>query len=252
MTSPPPINAITCGDCLPLMRAMPAESVDIVVTSPPYNIMNTTGGGLKLIKYSRRASNWRSTQLKAGYPESDDNMPHAEYVRWQRRCLKQMMRLLKPTGAIFYNHKWRPQAGLLQDRSDILRGLPVRQIIIWHRTGGFNINTSHFVPSYEVIYMIAKPKFKLTNHAMLWGDVWRIDQCRSHWHPAPFPPELAQRCISSTATKNPVILDPFVGSGTTAAAAKALGKPFYGFDKAKEYCRRAQLLVDQTTPPLAL
>ena len=53
-------------------------------------------------------------------------MPHAEYVEWQRACLGEMLRLIPSTGAIFYNHKWRPQKGLLQDRADIMAGFPVR------------------------------------------------------------------------------------------------------------------------------
>jgi superfamily II DNA or RNA helicase len=58
-------------------------------------------------------------------------MPHEQYVEWQRKSLAEMMRLLKGNGAIFYNHKWRVQRGLLQDRADIVNGFPVRQIIIW-------------------------------------------------------------------------------------------------------------------------
>ncbi len=67
-------------------------------------------------------------------------MPHDEYVAWQRACLSECMRVIKDDGAIFYNHKWRVQAGLLQDRSDIVAGFPVRQIIIWKRKGGINFN----------------------------------------------------------------------------------------------------------------
>ena len=57
-------------------------------------------------------------------------MPHSAYVGWQCRCLAEMMRLLRPGGAIFYNHKWRVQKVLLQDRQDIVAGFPVRQVII--------------------------------------------------------------------------------------------------------------------------
>lgn len=63
-------------------------------------------------------------------------MPHEEYAAWQRRCLTEMYRIIKDDGAIFYNHKWRVQGGLLQDRQDIVSGFPVRQIIIWRRKGG--------------------------------------------------------------------------------------------------------------------
>ena len=90
-------------------------------------------------------------------------MPHHEYVTWQKKCLSEAMRILRDDGAIFYNHKWRVQAGLMQDRADIVNDFPIRQIIIWKRAGGFNFNPGYFVPTYEVIYLIAKPKFKLAS-----------------------------------------------------------------------------------------
>ncbi len=63
-------------------------------------------------------------------------------------ALMAKMRVLREDGAIFYNHKWRVQAGLLQDRSEIVAGFPVRQIIIWKRDGGINFNRGYFLPTY--------------------------------------------------------------------------------------------------------
>ena len=181
------------GDCLVLMSQMPVGSVDLIVTSPPYNIKNSTGNGLK----DGRGGKWENAELVKGYREHNDAMPHAEYVEWQRNCLHTMMRVLREDGAIFYNHKWRVQNGLLQDRADIVEGFPVRQIIIWQRSGGINFNPGYFLPTYEVIYLIAKPDFRLAPKANARGDVWRIPQELRNPHPAPFPVELAQRCISS-------------------------------------------------------
>jgi len=148
------------------------------------------------------------------------------------------MRLLREDGAIFYNHKTRVQAGLLQDRYDILDEFPVRQCIIWQRDGGINFNPGYFLPTYEVIYLICKPKFKLAPKANALGDVWRIPQeSKDNKHPAPFPVELAQRCISSTNAQ--VILDPFMGSGSTALAAEALGRDWIGIDISKDYIKLA-------------
>ena len=144
-------------------------------------------------------------------------MPHEEYVEWQRECLTEMLRLLPEHGAIFYNHKWRVQAGLLQDRQDIVHGFPLRQIIIWKRSGGLNFNAGYFLPTYEVIYLIAKPKFKLLPRANACGDIWEIPQELKNEHSAPFPVALIDRIISSTPAK--IILDPFIGSGTTAISA---------------------------------
>ncbi len=73
-------------------------------------------------------------------------MPHEEYVTWQHHCLSAMMRVLKEDGAILYNHKWRIQGDLIQDRHDIVDGFPVRQIIIWQRADGINFNSGYFLP----------------------------------------------------------------------------------------------------------
>ncbi len=228
------INKIICGDCIKVMQKMPDKSINLVVTSPPYNLKNSTGNGMK----DGRGGKWANAALQKGYSNHDDCMPHDKYVSWQRKCLEEMMRLLKDEGAIFYNHKWRVQNGLLQDRQDIVSGFPVRQIIIWHRNGGINFNKGYFLPTYEVIYLIAKKKFKLAPKANAHGDVWEFGQELNNPHPAPFPVDLIERIISSTTAN--IILDPFMGSGTTAIAAKKLGREYIGIDISPEYCQMAE------------
>ena len=208
------VNKIICGDCLSVMKQMPDECLDLVVTSPPYNLKNSTGNGMK----DGRGGKWKNAALVNGYSHHNDNMPHEEYVQWQRDCLWEMFRLIKNDGAIFYNHKWRVQGGLLQDRQDIVSEFPVRQIIIWRRKGGINFNPGYFLPTYEVIYLIAKPEFKLAPKANAYGDIWEFTQEMNNIHPAPFPVALINRIISSTLAQ--LILDPFSGSGTTANGLK--------------------------------
>lgn len=149
-----------------------------------------------------------------------------------------MIRLLADNGAIFYNHKWRVQNGLIQDRREITDGFPVRQIIIWKRKGGINFNPGYFLPTYEVIYLIAKPEFKLAPHANACGDVWEFGQELKNWHPAPFPLPLIERIIGSTNSS--IILDPFMGSGTTALAARRLKRNYIGIEISSEYCEKAK------------
>ncbi len=232
------MNKIHAGDCLEVMHKMPDQSIDAIVTSPPYNLKQSTGNGMK----NGNGGKWPKADLIKGYDGHNDCMPHNKYVAWQRECLTAMMRLLKPTGAIFYNHKWRVQGGLLQDRSDILEGFPVRQIIIWRRNGGINFNPGYFLPTYEVIYLIANPDFRLAPKANALGDVWQISQESNNPHPAPFPIELAQRCIESTTGQ--VIMDPFMGSGTTALAAEAEGRDWIGIENSHAYCRLAKGRID--------
>ena len=130
------------------------------------------------------------------------------------------------------------QGGLLQDRNDIVTGFPVRQIIIWRRKGGINFNAGYFLPTYEVIYMITKKEFKLSKGANSYGDVWEFTQEMKNEHPAPYPIALIERIIKSTNAN--IILDPFMGSGTTAIASKKLGRQFIGIEISKSYCEMAK------------
>jgi len=228
------LNKFICGNTVDIMKQIPDGSIDLIVTSPPYNLKNSTGNGMKY----GRGGKWSNAALINGYSHYNDNMPHDEYAAWQRKCLSEMLRIIPENGAVFYNHKWRVQAGLLQDRNDIVSDFPVRQIIIWRRKGGINFNPGYFLPTYEVIYLIAKPKFRLVQKANAHGDVWEFGQESKNKHPAPFPVDLIERVISSTDAKT--ILDPFMGSGTTALAAKNLNRKFVGIDISPEYCEMAQ------------
>lgn len=232
------INTIICGDCVSEMKKLPSASIDLVVTSPPYNLKNSTGNGMKPCTKSGK---WAGAALQNGYSHYDDCMPHEKYVAWQRECLQEMFRLIKDDGAIFYNHKWRVQNGLLQDRQDIVSGFPVRQIIIWRRKGGINFNPGYFLPTYEVIYLIAKPNFKLVPKSNSVGDVWEFGQELKNEHPAPFPVALIDRIISSTDAE--IILDPFMGSGTTAISALNCNRSYIGIELSPIYCEMAEMRI---------
>jgi modification methylase len=234
------LNKIICGDSLNVMRQMPSKCLDLVITSPPYNLKNSTGNGMKPCTTSGK---WASAALQNGYSHYDDNMPHDKYAEWQYNCLKEMYRLIKDDGAIFYNHKWRVQNGLIQDRSDIIRNMPVRQIIIWRRKGGINFNPGYFLPTYEVIYLIAKPEFKLLPKASSFGDVWEFTQEMKNDHPAPFPVALIDRIVSSTSAQT--ILDPFMGSGTTAIVAMGLKRNYIGIELSPIYCEMAENRIEK-------
>ena len=234
------MNRIIQGDTLECMRKLPDGAFDLVITSPPYNLKNSTGNGMK----DGRGGKWSNAALINGYSHYNDNMPHDEYVAWQRDCLSEMLRLTSEEGAVFYNHKWRVQDGLLQDRQDIVVGFPVRQIIIWKRAGGINFNSGYYLPTYEVIYLIAKPKFKLAKGANSFGDIWTFNQEMKNDHPAPFPLAMIERIILSTNGKS--VFDPFMGSGTTAVAAKKLGREYFGVELSPEYVSASEKRLSET------
>ena len=234
-------NKIICGDSIEVMKTMPSESLDLVITSPPYNLAIQKTSNKKTTDGWK--GKWNNSKLQSsGYDAHSDYMPEPKYISWQKNVLAECFRLIKDTGAIFYNHKWRVQKGIYQQRPEIIEGLPLRQIIIWKKKGGINFNEGYFLPTFEVLYLIAKPNFKLAPTINRYGDVWDIMQEKRSWHPAPFPMELAERCVKSTTGS--LILDPFVGSGTVPAACKKNGKDYVGIDLSANYCEKAQERVN--------
>lgn len=233
------IDKIICGDCLEVMKNFPDESVDVVITSPPYNLLNSTGNGLKK---NTNCGKWKNAAIKNGYAEYDDNLPYDEYISWQKKCVAEMFRIIKNDGAIFYNNKNRVQNGLLEDRGEILKDFPLRQIIIWKRSGAINFNAGYFLPTTEQIYLICKKNFKLAKGANKNTDVWEVTQEMKNPHPAPFPEKLIDIIVSSTTGK--IILDPFAGSGTTAISAKKFDRNFILIEKSFKYCEMAKKRID--------
>lgn len=245
------LDAIHNVDALALLKGLPDGSVDIVVTSPPYNLRNSTGNGLKA---QNNKGLWTNQPMRHGYGgEYSDDLPNDVYIAWQRECLDEMMRVLKPTGAIFYNHKWRVQDGLLQRLADeitaIEPALPVRQIIIWKRSGGINFNKQYFLPSYEVIYLIAKPGFELQPGGNAYMDAWDIRPSENKKHPNSFPALLVERCLLAASSSGDIVLDPFAGIGTVATVARALGRHSIGCDINAGYVAEAnRALAHRYTP----
>jgi site-specific DNA-methyltransferase (adenine-specific) len=228
------------GDCMETMREMPAATFDLVFTSPPYNLGVSTGGG-----FPQRGGIWTgSPSLARGYGEHDDAMPVAAYIEWQQEVLRDCWRLIKPTGAIYYQHKPRVQAGELQTPLALIPGgIPVRQIIIWDRGNGMNFAPTHYVPMHEWIVILAGPDFRLKNSG--YGDVWRARPVTSNPHPAPFPQILVDKAIDSTGATS--ILDPFCGSGTSLRAAKDAGITGVGIELTAAYCELAARRLVQDT-----
>ena len=233
------LNTVINGDCLEIMKKLPDKSIDAIITSPPYNLLNSTGNGLKK---NTRSGKWANAAIKDGYKDYDDNMPYNEYICWQKKCIAEMYRLIKDDGVIFYNNKNRVQAGLLQDRSVIVKDFPLRQIITWKRSGAINFNPGYFLPTTEQIYMICNKKFKLAKGANKFTDVWEITQEMKNPHPAPFPESLIDRIISSIDAQ--IILDPFGGSGTTGVCAKKFARKFILIEKSELYCRMAKARIE--------
>lgn len=210
------------ADC---REILPSVTADLVFTSPPFNLGRQSGA---------------FANMRDGYLSHSDAMPDAEYVAWQIETLSALWRIVAPSGAIFYNHK-----PLIRDGEVRLptRYIPaealLRQVIVWDRRVGMNWSPSHFCPQHEWILLLAHREFRLLDRgSSAPGDVWSFPISQeAEGHPCAFPATLPTTAIAATDAS--VVLDPFMGSGTTLYAAKALNRRAIGIEIEERYCELA-------------
>lgn len=212
-------------DCLEWMRTQPSNSIDTIVTSPPYN--------KKGVREGRRTCEniWRGSNVDYGV--YDDNMPEADYQAWQIAIIDECHRIIKPTGSIFYQHKIRnwarqgyhPMTWISQSQAQFY------QEIVWHRKNTPAIDARYLFNTTERIYWLCKDKpavYKNQVPSEYRSDVWVMLADKNNDHPAPFPVELAENCILLTTQRGDSVYDPFAGSGTTLLAAEQNGRNSLG------------------------
>ena len=231
------------GDCVEVLPTL--ADVDLVFTSPPYNLGKPPVGN----RSGMHTGSLAARDLAGGYNGCADALDHDEYDAWQTEVLSLCWSALSESGAIFYNHKPRPMSGRLKLPLEYGAGLPLRQILVWDRQTGMNFSTSHFLPKCEWIVIYAKPDWRLVSRsASQVGDVWSIPPETAGDHPAPFPVQLPARAIAATAPT--LVLDPFAGSGTTLRAAKDHGVRAIGIEQSERYCELIVHRLAQEVLPL--
>lgn len=274
-----PLNGqILSGDCLEGMRRLSPQSVDVIVTSPPYNIGKI-------------------------YRTHNDNLPYDEYLDWMEEIADASFRVLKDDGSFFLNiggkpkDPWVPFDVLQRFRSSY----QLQNVIHWVKSiaiekenvGNYDaikgdvavghyqpVNSERFLSQcHEHIFHFTKKgsvkldklavgvKYQDKSNIDRWqkatgdlrdrGNVWFIPYKTirtSRPHPTSFPKELPEMCIQLHGIeKDMVVLDPFMGIGNTALACIHLGVEFLGFEIDPEYracalerCRAAQIEKDRT------
>lgn len=239
-----------CREVLPLLAP-----VDIVVTSPPYNLGGAPWARLGHWKPGNASGSGGRAKWKAGasgdgveYGKHEDALPWPEYVAWQQEIIGLLWDRLTPTGAIFYNHKPRVIGTRLWTPQELIPPhVETRQIVMWARPGGMNYNATAFVPTHEWVMVLAKPDFRLKSRGVSGlGDVWQMKPDRND-HPAPFPLDLPAKVMEATA--GGTVLDPFMGSGTTGIAAVRADRAFTGVEIEPKFfdmaCRRIEAEASQ-------
>jgi modification methylase len=244
------------GDCLQLLPTLEPGSVDLVVTSPPYNQLGSrigSGSGSGRMKGDR----WIAKVAARGYA---DDMPEPEYREWLSAVAAALAVVVRPGGSFFFNHKVRYRDGEMLHPLDYVRDWPgwaIRQEVIWDRGSGFAFNSGIFAPSDERLYWLVKPggKWAWNAGASSMFTVWRVQPNNTakgsiDGHPCPYPLEIPARCIDAVTSPGDLVLDPFGGSGTTAVAAMKAGRRCVLIEKDPRYIPTIRRRVAEARTPL--
>lgn len=233
------------GDNRETLKTIADDSVDTIITSPPYN--------LKGFRASRGARNlpvssvWKGSLID--YGSFDDNMDEEDYQNWQIDLINECWRVLKPTGSLFYQHKIRrwaansshPMSWISKSRATFY------QEIIWDRGGTIAKDPHYLLPTTESIYWLTK-KRPLVFRKRLPDEyrkvIWPIKLERNPDHPAPFPTLLPKLCILLTTPPGGTVLDPFCGSGSSGVAAVELGHTFIGCELDPTYAEMSRQRIN--------
>mgnify|MGYP006274575471 CR=1 FL=1 len=220
------------GDCLEKMSEIVSDSVDCIITSPPYNKKGLSG------KVKPGNQIWKKFNID--YDSYGDDLNEEDYKDWMVLVLNEMGRILKPTGSLFFNHKPRRHNNQVYLPTDFISrsDLKIYQLIIWNRLSSPNIRKDVLLPCTEHIYWMTKGKPNVYKNQIpkeYQSEVWVINPDKNTSHPAPFPKKLAELCINLTTLEHDLCFDPFMGSGTSAFAAKSLNRDFVGIEIDPQY-----------------
>lgn len=241
-----PINQILKGDCLKLFKSIPNNSVDCIFADPPFN-------------------------LNKKYNSHIDKLVETEYLDWCKLWIDECLRVLKDSGFIFLHNipKWLTFYANFLNYKAVFRhwisweamtapmGKTLQPahygILFYSKTNDrskFNeIRYPHkrdrkgvLIKDYGGKKNILHPFGPLCSD--VWTDIHRIRHSKYRdEHPCQLPIHLLERIILMSSEENDIILDPFMGTGTTAIASKRLGRNFIGFEKDKKYCEIANKKV---------
>jgi len=257
------------GDCFKGMKELlDKNSVDVVVTSPPYNI------GINYNNYN-------------------DSLPRQEYLDWIGNWAKITREILKDDGSIFLNIGSKPSDPWIpfEVAFEMRKYFELQNVIHWiksiyieHESYGekIKLNVGHYKPinskrfindTHEYVFHFTKSRnveldrlsigvpYKDQSNITRWGKGEQGLRCRGNaWyipyktirsrsndrpHPASYPPKLAKMCIKLHGVeKTKLVIDPFLGIGNTAIACKKLGKNFVGFEIDKIYFDEAVRILE--------
>jgi site-specific DNA-methyltransferase (adenine-specific) len=250
-----PLNQVIHGDCLEVLPDFPEESVDLVFADPPYNLQ-------------LHQDLWRPNQTKVEAVDEDWDQfasfkAYDEFTRaWMRAC----QRVLKASGTLWVigtYHNIHRVGAILQDL-----GFWILNSIIWVKANPMpNFRGVRFTNAHETLIWAQKERgatYTFNHHAMkaINGDL----QMRSDWylplcsgkerlrvdgqraHPTQKPEALLYRVVLSSSDPGDVVLDPFIGTGTTGVVAKRLHRQWVGIEREADYVELARQRIAAVEP----
>ena len=256
-----PLDQVIVGDCVAAIEALPPGSVDLVFADPPYNLQ--LGGDL------RRPDD---SLVDAVDDDWDKFASFADYDAFTRAWLTACRRALKPDGALWvigsYHNIFRV-GSILQDL-----GFWMLNDIVWRKANPMpNFRGRRFTNAHETLIWAARgesSKYTFHYEALKGGNDdlqmrsdWYLPLCTGEErlkdekgakvHPTQKPESLLARVLLSASNPGDVVLDPFFGTGTTGAVAKALGRHFIGIEREQTYAKaaRERIAAVQPLPPEA-
>jgi 16S rRNA G966 N2-methylase RsmD len=206
------VNKIICGDCLDVMRYIPDKSVDLVFYDPPYNV-------------------------KKKYDGYSDSMPEDVYTEWMKKVAIEADRV-SIRGVLVYI------SGTLTKK--FFGILPKSHLIVVHKRAA-GVCSGNYMLQYHSLLSTAKPVVKCKD---LWDDV-RLPGEGYYFREQRYDsPGLTGRLLIEKALHHfsvygDVVLDPFIGTGTTAHACKNMARKYIGIEQSERYCKIAINRIDQ-------
>ncbi|MDD1652056.1 MAG: site-specific DNA-methyltransferase [Methanomicrobiales archaeon] len=224
-----PVDGIYLGDARELLREVPNGIVDLVVTDPPF-----------AIEFRAARTNYHRTgsRVVEGYRE----VAAEDYLEFTREWMAQVFRALQPTGSLYVFSGWNRLRDVLQALDET--GFTTINHLIWKYQFGVFTRKKYVTSHYHILFAAKDPKRYFFSKAEHYPeDVWVIN--REYWTgkkktPTKLPLALVKKILTFSSREGDLVLDPFLGSGTVAAASKEMGRHYLGFEIVPGYYEMAK------------
>lgn len=239
------LDKIIPGDALTLLRELPDESIDAVVTDPPYS----SGGQFRGDRMAPPSEKYQNTGTERSYPEfHGDTRDQRGYGYWSALWLSECWRVAKPGAPICVFTDWRQ----LPITTDAVQagGWTWLGVVPWDKTEGARPQRGRFRAQCEYIVWGAKGQLWSDGEGPCLPGCFRVVVRQADkFHVTGKPTDL-MRAVLQICPPGGIVLDPFAGSGTTGVAARELGMSFIGFDRTPAYVPIAAERIANARDPL--